>query len=292
MNLRLVKFYAKDGFPIFGAFVPPIHASKPVVVHIHGKCGNFYQNDFLRHILESSVSTSCFGILAINTRGHDCLAESLTHGHVKYVGGSIEDPDLSLMDVEAAVNFAKGYSPSVILQGHSMGAELAATYTCSFDHEIENAVDGLIFLSPCNSVAMQTEYLGKPLEEQKVNIYTTKENASLDLRTDIYGIQAGDVTYSIPVSLEGFIDTLGSKVIRAFSCTTDRREKVTQPCLAVFGERDPLAKLTRMDVERAMSAKFRHCQSVEITFADHQFRGVEEELFETVRGWVDNVFSK
>ena len=148
----LVRFDAADGLRIDG-LLSRAGQSRTTIVHVHGKCGNFYQNEFISHMLRLYPARDV-NFLSFNHRGHDCLAEGYWNGRVGYVGGSIEEFTESNLDIRAAVEYASRFSDRVILQGHSNGCEKVLFYCASSEvtHEV-------VLLSPSDSYQLHAWYI-------------------------------------------------------------------------------------------------------------------------------------
>ena len=54
------------------------------VIHIHGSCGNFYENAFIATMARLYTARGV-NFLSFNNRGHDCIAEAYQNGRLVYV---------------------------------------------------------------------------------------------------------------------------------------------------------------------------------------------------------------
>src|ERR1700679_4021381 len=169
--MELVGFETADGLRIDGLFVPP--RDELSIVHVHGKCGNFYQNDFIKPML-SMFEHAGIGFLSFNNRGHDCIAEGYRRGEFEYVGGSVERFDDCLLDIDAAVEFVREFGCGVIVQGHSSGAEKALHYAL----ERPENVNGIVLLSPSDSYEMQRQF--RPQETPEAQTRRLQATGSAD----------------------------------------------------------------------------------------------------------------
>jgi pimeloyl-ACP methyl ester carboxylesterase len=280
--MQLVAFETSDDLRTDGLFVPP--RDDLIVVHVHGKCGNFYQNDFIKPMLRLSEESGV-GFLAFNHRGHDCIAEAYRRGGVGYVGGSLERFADCILDIDAAVAFVRGYAGRVVIQGHSNGAEKALYYALNKP----DAIDGVILLSPSDSYEMQRRYRpDETPEEQLVRLQAAPAAGTLALLPDDeYGIRSGDKHYEIPVTRDSLVDLIGGpgfSVLRLSVPWVD--EPAAVPTLICLGEHDPYLTVAPDEMRSAVAERLGDDTTLEVIVgSDHHFHGREEDVVRRTHRW-------
>ncbi len=167
MKGEICRAFTKDGLELQGFLVEPLTCDKRIgILHIHGLAGNFYENKFIDTIAER-VSENGLWFLTVSTRGRDYISDFLRFhpdGRKEYVqiGSVYELFEDCLKDIDAWVGFfkAKGVD-KIILEGHSHGA-LKVTYYLY--KESNEAVCGLILLSPSDDFGLQRQRLGEDFD--------------------------------------------------------------------------------------------------------------------------------
>jgi predicted alpha/beta-fold hydrolase len=74
MNTSFIRITTEDQLILQGLIYRPEQETKKAYLHIHGMAGNFYENRFLDSMAEQ-LTKSGYAFLAINTRGHDIIAD-------------------------------------------------------------------------------------------------------------------------------------------------------------------------------------------------------------------------
>jgi pimeloyl-ACP methyl ester carboxylesterase len=282
--MELVAFEGRDGIRYDGLFVPP--RNDLTVIHVHGKCGNFYQNDFIKTML-NRFHLAGIGFLAFNHRGHDCLAEGYRYGHVEYLGGALEIFEECLIDIDAAVEFARRYAAEVVLQGHSNGSEKALYYAS----QRHGMVKGLVLLSPSDSYAMQRRYrLGESPKEQLgrlARMAASSEDKIELLSLDEYGIRTGNKDYPIPVSRQSLMDVLGGPALCILNLSEPSTFIADQlPTLVCVGNEDPYLTVSSSRLLAELKARVGENVVLQvIEAANHHFEHHEEALLDAIVSW-------
>jgi len=291
-STQLVHFLASDGLRLDGLLAVPLRPLA-VVVHIHGKCGNFYQNDFIRAMLEIFPAHR-LGFLAFNNRGHDCLAEGYLPSGLSYVGGASEIFEESPFDIDGAMRFAAVVAPRVILQGHSNGCE-KILYSLG---RLESAPIGVVLLSPSDSGALQSQYCGGQSATDVAVRVEALYRQDLDQFVDpaFYGIAVDGIRYHIPITARSLL-----QLIRGAGLTTIQYANATvaphipmigSDCLVCIGDRDPYQTVSADQAFGVISRGFRAAALIKVTDSDHHFHGHEHELCSRVANWAIATASK
>ena len=211
---KLISFSNANNLELIGLlFEPQNQHTQTIVIHIHGNYGNFYNNKFIWH-MSKIYTMNNIAFLSFNLSVHDGLCEGYRLGVLDYIGGGVSDYNESLLDIDAAVRFARqiGYR-NIILQGHSLGCDKILDYIinkCFNDCKI-------VLLSPVDSYAVQSRWLELHKHEtisQQTNRLKQHQNSndgSLEwLNIDEYGAEVlnADRIYKIPVAKNALLSIL------------------------------------------------------------------------------------
>jgi alpha-beta hydrolase superfamily lysophospholipase len=165
MKGEFVRIQTSDGIELHGLLCEA-RKSGPVVIHVHGMAGNFYESRFVDAIADRLANLG-ITFLTANNRGHGYISHFIktSQGVIEHVeiGAAHEDFDDSVLDIDAYIEFMKerGHSP-IILQGHSTGAAKVADYCARRMHD---EIVGAILLSPSDDLMLQRKYLGNRFSE-------------------------------------------------------------------------------------------------------------------------------
>src|SRR6185295_14051483 len=197
--MRLVQFETKDGLRLNGILEDT--GSDTTIVHIHGKVGNFYENKFVKIMLEAYPAAG-YNFLSFNNRGHSSLVEAYKNSDVVYIGSAVEIFSECILDLEAAEKFARTLSPRVVLQGHSLGCEKMMYYSQQVNPSIE-----LVLLSPCDGYRLQNVYIApETVDEQLARLQTEYRLQGLEwLPPQEYGIRVAGKAYHVPIVAQALV---------------------------------------------------------------------------------------
>jgi pimeloyl-ACP methyl ester carboxylesterase len=279
-QVELVELMTEDGIGLHGFFAAPPTPASAVLVHVHGKCGNFYQNRFVR-IFARELPLQGIALLSVNTRGHDCVAEMMVDGELRYLGGSLELFAESARDLDAMVKFAAARAPTVVLQGHSYGCEKVAAYAAATPVPA-------VLLSPSPSAQVQELYCdGMSLGEQAERMRQRKGHGFLDLAdAEDYGVDVGGHRYPIPISRSALLDAFSSGALALFDWDARGTLTLAEPVLAYLGVDDPYRLGT---VEQACGF-FSHATSsftpVVVPGGDHHMTCRESTVATEIANWI------
>lgn len=283
--MKLVHFCSEDGFRMDGILsLPP--SPQAIIVHVHGKCGNFYQNDFISR-MATRFPEANLAFLAFNNRGHDCLAEGYFDNRLEYIGGSVEFFEDSRLDIAAALEYASPIAPKVFLQGHSNGCEKILYFLANYSQNLRR-LSGIILLSPCDSFALQQINIApEPMDEQVERIeksYLDNQDAILPDRE--YGIKVDGKSYGIPVTARSYLALAKGAAFRTVRYTSNRPSYLLpQRTLVCFNDPDPYLTVP---IEVGFSRLKENLPNAEISVqygADHHFHGAEDALISAIVSW-------
>ena len=256
--------------------------SNTCVIHIHGKCGNFYSNVFIA-VFSEIYGANGIRFLSLNHRGHDCVAENISPaGTVTYQGGSLAMPDSIREDIVTIHEYGRTLSDRVILQGHSQGCEYVLTHALRYA-----GFHGCILLSPSDSKRIQQKWRdGEGTTAQLARLRHSGLDPDAWADPAEYGV-VGVVPYHIPVSVGSLVGVLASEETTAFEF--DRpwpHPRLATDCFAYVGGADPLAVHELRIVEEGLARRFEHSTVFNPPDGDHAMRGLEEEVAFRVVQWM------
>jgi len=267
-----------DGYQNHGFLIPG--KKKKLIIGIHGMSGNFYRNILVR--MSSSFTNQGWGILLVNTRGHDSMARCIIRKgkktEKKCLGTIYEKFEDSFYDIQAAVNIAYqlGYK-RIILLGHSTGCQKIAYYIYRTK---DKRVNSLILLAPGDDYNINKKSLGKKwsslAEKAKKLMQQKKESQLLELFPEFF------------FSAQRFNSVSDLKRIesRLFNYEGNLKEfsAITPPIIALFGSADehlvkPANKCLSLLKKKTGSKSLK---TIIIKDADHGFKDHEKETAEKI----------
>jgi hypothetical protein len=281
-HMELQRIRTRDGFTLHG--IDNMVDSSVMVAHIHGKCGNFYQNYFVAYMARE-LSSAGIGFCAFNHRAHDCLVENNVAGHVVYSGAAVEEIGEVRRDIRAIHNYARRRSNRVILQGHSQGCEYVFWHAMELQKPPE-----LILLSPSDSRAIQEKWLnGESLDSQLQRIKSRYHLRGREwLPDNEYGVR-GKPEYEIPVVAKTLADLLASEQLSTFSFDREwGRSSIPTRCFAYVGGSDPLRMHALEDTEAGLRRRIGYLDFFSLPGGDHHFTGHEPLVTQRIVDWIEN----
>lgn len=280
-NSRLVQFEASDGLKLEGLLA--YAETDTTIIHIHGICGNFYANEFIRKMAEIYPKIG-INFFSINHRGHDVLAETYVNDEVVYVGGGLEKFSETMCDIQGAVDFVSSFSRRTILQGHSGGCAKTIYYN------LNNEPLETILMSPTDSYELHSKYL----EPETVNDQyrrleeITQPSDSWTWYESEYGIDVAGMEYNIPITHQALLALHEGPAFQILRF--DGRwpfDKIDTRILACIGSDDPYQTVPPSQLQEELSKMAEHIKLLEIAGADHHFHGFEEKLLNGISNWLD-----
>jgi pimeloyl-ACP methyl ester carboxylesterase len=282
--MRLVSFKTSDGLRLKG-FLALGKTNQATTIHVHGNCGNFYENEFIS-VMAEKYSQAGINFLCANNRGHDGIAEAYQNGKLVYIGGAHELPDYCIYDIEGAVGFARQLGARILLQGHSFGCLKALHYLL----ETRELLD-LILLSPSDTYRLQANYIHPESISQQVKRIKSEYAERMDvlLPPKEFGIRQQHIEYYIPITARTLIRLFESPLPRLLRYDEPAEYHLGCHGFVYCGGKDALRTQTVHVVERF----FRHrLQSLHLCYrenGDHHFHGLEGSVADEIVEWVRGV---
>lgn len=292
---RLISFNNTNDLELIGLLFEPLdQATQTIVIHVHGNYGNFYNNKFIWY-MSKIYTKNDISFLSFNLSAHDGLCEGYRLGALDYIGGGVADYNESLLDIEAAVRFARqiGYR-NIILQGHSLGCDKILDYIINKRYDDFK----IVLLSPVDSYAVQTRWLelhkNETIPQQIIRLkqYQSSNDGSLDwLAIDEYGAEGLNVDwiYKIPVTQKALLSILEGSAFKYLNlaCGEDFRSDV--PAFVFLGKRDGLQMSTQEEMKLFLMQHLTNCFVEDTLDSDHDIIGVEEILAERISHWIKTI---
>jgi hypothetical protein len=259
-------------------------SNRTTIVHVHGSFGNFYQNEFLR-IMAGVLLANGINFLCFNVAAHDGLVEAYRHEwDFEYAGGAISNFDKCVVDIQAAVDFVKPFSPRIILQGHSIGCDRVLQYLIE-----TKAPYDLVLLSPCDSYQLQLNWIRpETVEDQIVRLKRGLPNADyLDwLPEREYGIRQGDWRYPIPITRNALLAIMEGPPFRLMRISDPAIFRIDAKALVYIGGDDALQTSEPTVIIKYLRERIRQVTTTSFfPDGDHSLWGCEREVAEDIAKW-------
>ncbi|MDO5969318.1 alpha/beta hydrolase [Flavivirga aquimarina] len=286
MKGELISITTKDGLIMQGIYCKS-NCKKTIIIHVHGSYGNFYENFFLEE-MSNKFNETGVSFLSIRTRGSDYYSDFKILNNKEYkskrIGGIREIFQECTLDIEPWILLAKkkGYH-KVLLQGHSLGA-MKIVY---FNKNIEGNVDGLILLSPPDSIGLQKkdnagryeEYKEKALELlQKDNLQLMPKEAYFESITceSFYNMlkenDTGMFTYQdVELMKKAGINSINIPTFISFATINEAIINPIEYCISSFKKSSHDSSLLHFEI---------------IENANHNYHFKEDILAEEISNWL------
>lgn len=282
---ELVSATTHDGLLLHGFFSPPDSIEKGIVISIHGFEGNFYENTFVRVIVDA-LSQKGIGFLTVNTRGNGKATNfNTTSGTIKTIGAWYEVLEDAWIDIDAWVEFIdkKGFTGPIYVQGHSLGTMKVVRYL--FEGTFRQRIAKLILLAPFDKNVLLKHEAKQTVSELlpvvKDHIAQGRGNALLESE------HTNRVTSHTTFASWYEQDDLGSVFLMENEETANTMlSKINQPTLIVVGSNDEYFYQNEKDVYAhkldVLTRRFPNAQGVLLPTADHSFSPKENELADII----------
>lgn len=271
-----------------GLLYEPDAGSKKVLVHVHGMCGNFYENKFLDNIAKT-LSDNGVAFFAFSNRGTEFVKDlyQVVDGERTVVrkGDTYEKFEDCVLDIRAAIDFveSKGFTDTH-LSGHSLGGPKVAHYAATSG---ETRLASVIFLSPADMVGLARADKNFDRDISTARQFIAEGNGNQILPFDVWG--------DCILSAESYInltDKNGPVAIFNFYKPEDRLEvlsAITIPCTTILGRKDHVLNVPIEEfmerIEKALTASPR-VETIILGDANHGFIGHEQQLADALNSWV------
>lgn len=266
---ELVTFKSSAGLHLDGILYQR-DKNRRTLIHVHGSYGNFYQNHFLRLMVERYLASD-INFLSFNLAGHDGFGEGYRKvDDFEYVGGGISDFSECIADIEGAIVFAKDFSDRVILQGHSLGCDRILHYLITQKSRLD-----FILLSPCDSYKLQCNWIyPETVENQIARLKGDDRGVEFDwLPSKEYGMKQGEWTYPLPVTRAALLSIMEGPPFKLMNLSSPSEFYIDQRALVYIGGKDLLQTAPSDVMYRYLEKRIRDVRRAYFGEGDHNLLG-------------------
>ena len=278
MKQELIRINSIDGIEMVGILYEPEEKSNKIVIHVHGLCGNFYENRFL-DILAKSYTNKGISFLTFNNRGTNFISELLKGNNFEIIGGCYERFIDCLLDIEGAINYVKekGYN-NIILEGHSYGCNKVIYY---YNKKKDNSISKMVLLAPCDIPQECAKFLGKEEYEIAKRESTKLINEGKQKQLINFSVNANG-KISAGTYYNDFLPDGENDFIR-YKDGENSKNKILNsidiPVLIVFGDADECVLTENIEtVKGYLNKNIKNSNIQIINGADHSYTDKYEEL--------------
>lgn len=279
--MRLIQFETGDGLRLNGILEDV--GSDTTIVHIHGKSGNFYENKFVKIMLEAYPSAG-FNFLSFNNRGHSSYVEAYKKGDIAYIGAAVETFEDCLLDLQAAEKFARTFSSRVVMQGHSFGCEKIMYYSRHVNPKLD-----LVLLSPCDGYHLQNIYIEpETVEEQLARLRRDYSLEGLEwLPPEEYGIRVSGKSYHVPIVARALVNLMSGPAFELLSLEKPwSGPPISSRSFVYLGGRDVLQVAGVEPMVKQLRARFKDARIAVFQNGDHHLAPIQHEVIESISSWL------
>lgn len=285
---KILKTQTADGYELDGILFEPKDKNSIVIIHFHGKEGDFLQNHFIFSMAEVYPKNG-FAFASVSHRGRSYIADILRKSATGYqytqMGSAYDVFEDSLYDIDAWVNFfsARGYK-KIILQQHSTPQKIL---WYAYKRKPKN-LSALILISP-GDVAYAFE---KWVPDYKKNLVISEKMVKNGKGNDLMSV---NLWSNCPVSARTFYNWGNPKSnIQVFNYARPQLgfkyfPKVTYPMIAILADDDfsvgnPSDECLHLLKQHSKSKIF---ETALIKGTNHGYQGKEDFLARTIVNWLD-----
>jgi dienelactone hydrolase len=288
MNIpgRILKTTTADGLELDAILFESQTKSSAIVIHFHGKEGDFLQNHFIEQMAKDYPKAG-YAFMTASHRGKSYMADILRKSATGYeytqLGSAFDIFEESVYDIDAWVNFAKklGFK-EIILQQHSTPQKITW-----YAYNNPKSVSKLILISPADIHFVFEKHVTGYLANLKLAKKLIDQGKSKELMP--VGLWS-----NCPVSAGTFYNWGNPEShIQEFNYSHPEKgfeyfPKIKLPVLAVLGENDfAIGEFAQkcLDILKEKSNSINFASKV-IKNAAHSYLGQEQELTNTIIQWL------
>jgi pimeloyl-ACP methyl ester carboxylesterase len=279
----LVQTVTRDGIRLDGIFQAP--AAKPSAFAVdafcllHGTGGNFYSSSLFDYLADRILALG-YGVLRVNTRGHDGISTAISAQGGRRQGAAYEVVDDCRHDLAAWIDWLRQRTgPRIVLIGHSLGA-VKAIYALA--REPKQSVVALIALSPPH-----LSYARFCASSEAPEFLQTFARAERLVEAEQPGALI-EVQLPLPfvVTAAGYLEKYGPEERYDF---LPLLPSVPCPTLVTLGELEVRNNMAFRELPEAVAeVAQRHLRIAGATIAgaDHFYTAVRRQLADRVESWL------
>ncbi|OGG26795.1 hypothetical protein A2960_01335 [Candidatus Gottesmanbacteria bacterium RIFCSPLOWO2_01_FULL_39_12b] len=289
-NAQVFKRQTQDGFELDAILFSPAKKTDTVILHFHGKEGDFLQNHFIQTMAENFPKEN-IAFMTASHRGRsyivDLMRKSASGFEYIQMGSAFDIFEDCVYDIDVWVNLAyeQGFK-KIYLQQHSTPQKIVWYYY----QKKPGIVKGLILISPSDFAYSFEAYV----EDYEKNLSLSKKLLDCGKGRNLMPVTLWS---NCPVSAATFYNW--GKVdsnFHLFNYSHPERgfkyfEEISLPMIAIFPENDfSVGKPT----DQCLSLLKKHSKSKNfstqiISHAHHSFLDHEEELVRSIKDWVQKI---
>lgn len=278
MKQELVRMSSVDNIEMVGMLYEPEEKSNRIVIHVHGLCGNFYENKFL-DTLAKTYTNKGYSFLTFNNRGTNFISELIKGNDFEVIGGCYEKFKDCLLDIEGAITYAKNKKyTEIILEGHSYGCNKVLYY---YEKKRDTSIKKIILLAPCDIPQECVKFLSKEEYETAKQESTKLVNEGNESELINFSVNANGVI-SAGTYYNDFLPNGENDFIRYSDGENGKSEllnNINIPVLVVFGDIDECVLTKDIEiVKKYLNNNIANCNIEIIKGADHSYTNRYEEL--------------
>ncbi|MDO8460537.1 MAG: DUF1749 domain-containing protein [Nanoarchaeota archaeon] len=281
--MEFVKTLTEDKLILQGLIAEPNKKSDTAILHIHGMAGNFWENSFIKTMIEEYPKNG-YTFLTVETRGSELMRWFNTEDEKQVLlGNAHEIFEDCIYDIDAWINFLKykGYK-KIHLQGHSLGCSKIAYFKILNN---DKTIKSLILISPSDMLGLALNEKGLPkhnklLSEAQTAIKKGEKDKLLDFFWDFALLSAKTYVNFFDKNAKTAIfnyykPSLGFKTL----------EKINIPMLSIFGTNDDGIVTDPYESNNLIEKKAINCPKFTgqvIKGAQHDYEGFEKDVVNIV----------
>lgn len=286
---RVLKTTTEDGLELDAILFEPKEKTSTIVIHFHGKEGDFLQNHFIER-MALDYPASGFAFMTASHRGKSYMADILRKSATGYeytqLGSAFDMFEESHYDIDAWVQRAKtlGFE-RVVLQQHSTPHKI--TWYVSQNPRLVHA---LILISPADMLFLFETYV----KDYRKNLRLAQQMVESGRAKELMPVTLWS---NCPVSAGTFYNWGNPK--SPFLEFNYRHPEIgfryfpsiKMPILAIAGENDfsvggPTKRCLQILQEKSTSSSF---MAHVISGAPHSYLGYEKQLTTNVLAWLKQI---
>ena len=282
--MNFVRFEASDGVELQGWLSK--QDGDWAALHIHGMCGNGYENRFIDTLREVYTQLG-ISFFSIDTRGRGVISE-FRKGDSTIRGGSCyEIFEESSYDIEGALEYLRSIGKTkFILQGHSLGGSKVVNYIAQ---DKPSDVCAAILLAPTDMVAWASTDPNHTEQLERAQSYIAAGTPEALVDFECWPLD------KTPLSAQSY--TSKSQVGRPVDIYGGENEtvigSVQTPMLIVYGTNDIgiTAPFGTVEAYKNRLEKIRNANTKLsiIENATHSFKGYEPQLSTVLQDFLKTV---
>lgn len=283
-----IKCFTSDHVELSSLLFEPEKKTDKIILHFHGKEGNFVQNRFIFE-MKDKFPKAGISFMTVNQRGHDYMSDSLVKTssgfEYKKIGFAYEVFEDCLKDIRPFVDevISRGYR-KIYLQGHSL-PHRCIYYT---NKSKDDRISGLINICQSDVLYEFKAYV----QDYEDNLNLAKALVESGRGDQLMPVLLWSGAYSSAKNFLSYGDPKGNAQV--FSFCDDKFEfkelkKIKAPCLYIEPETDfsmGIDPEEALDICKKETSKATRVDTVLIEGASHSFINFEDKLSEYIIDWV------